>query len=119
MKREAVLELPWPPSGNHQHGRSKRGKTFLTDRAKSYRCDVGWLAKRIDTFGTRKVGLEIHVFPPDRRARDLDNLVKSASDALMHAGIFKDDSQIDDLHVIRGEVRKGDRACLLVRIREL
>lgn len=117
MKRNAVIELPWPPSGNHQHGRSRRGKTHLTDRAKSYRTDVGWLAKQVDTFGTRKIGIDIEAYPPDRRARDLDNLCKSAGDALMHAGVFKDDSQIDDLRIRRMQVHKGGR--LLVRIFEI
>lgn len=117
MKRNSVIELPWPPSGNHQHGRSKTGKTYLTERAKSYRSDVGWLAKKIDTFGTRKIGIDIEVYPPDSRARDLDNLCKSVNDALMHAGVFKDDSQIDDLRIRRIQVRKG--GVLLVRIFEI
>ncbi len=117
MKRSEVIELPWPPSGNHQHGRTKAGKTYLKASTKTYRNDVGWLAKRIDTFGTRRIALHIQVFAPDKRARDLDNLVKSAQDALMHAGVFKDDSQIDDLHVQREQIRKGD-ACLIVRITE-
>lgn len=116
--RSETITLPWPPSGNHQHGRNnKTGKTYLNDRARKYRTDVGWLAKCIDTFGLRRIALHIHAFPPDSRRRDLDNACKSAVDALMHAGVFKDDSQIDDLHILRGPVRKGD-ACLLVKISE-
>lgn len=117
MKRSVTMQLPWPPSGNHQHGRAKTGRTYLTAATKYYRRDVGWLAKCVDTFGTRRIALHITVYPPDARRRDLDNLIKSAQDALQHAGVFKDDSQIDDLHVTRGVVRKGN-AYMVVRITE-
>jgi len=43
-------------------------------------------------------------FPPDRRRRDLDNLLKSVLDALEHAGVYADDSQVDLLVVRRCEV---------------
>ena len=42
-------------------------------------------------------------FPPDRRRRDLDNLLKSTQDSLAHAGVYQDDAQIDLLLVRRRE----------------
>lgn len=39
---------------------------------------------------------------PDLRKRDLDNLLKQTLDALQHAGIFKDDGQIDQILIRRG-----------------
>jgi crossover junction endodeoxyribonuclease RusA len=45
--------------------------------------------------------------PPDKRRRDLDNLGKAACDAMAHVGLYRDDSQIDDWHVIRGEIVQG------------
>ena len=44
------------------------------------------------------------VFPPDKRKRDLDNLLKISIDSLQKAGFFHDDSQIDSLEVHRFEV---------------
>ena len=53
-----------------------------------------------------RVKLDIVANVPDRRRRDLDNILKSMLDAL--AGhIYQDDSQIVDLRIVRGEVVKG------------
>jgi len=48
-------------------------------------------------------------FPPDRRCRDLDNLQKPVLDALEHAGVYEDDSQIDLLVTRRREVVQNGR----------
>jgi len=56
-------------------------------------------------------------FPPDRRRRDLDNLQKSTLDALEHAGLYEDDSQIDLLIARRCEVAPGGK--LIVRMMEM
>lgn len=50
--------------------------------------------------------LEVHIqaFPPDKRRRDLDNVLKVCIDSLQQAGLFEDDSQIDYLLIERKEV---------------
>ena len=55
--------------------------------------------------------------PPDLRRRDLDNLLKPTLDALQHAGVYEDDSQVDLLMTRRGGVVPGGR--LAVRMTEL
>jgi crossover junction endodeoxyribonuclease RusA len=59
--------------------------------------------------------LSIHValYPPDRRKRDLDNVLKSLLDACEHAGCYENDSQIDEIRIVRQEVKK-DGACNIV-----
>jgi crossover junction endodeoxyribonuclease RusA len=47
-------------------------------------------------------------FPPDRRRRDLDNLLKPTLDALQHGGVYEDDSQVDLLVVRRCETDRPD-----------
>jgi crossover junction endodeoxyribonuclease RusA len=47
--------------------------------------------------------LEVYLFPPDNRKRDLDNYMKGLLDAATHARLWIDDSQIDQLHIYRGE----------------
>lgn len=48
-----------------------------------------------------RVALSMDAFPPDRRRRDLDNLLKSTCDSLTYAGVYLDDFQIDLLFVRR------------------
>ena len=43
----------------------------------------------------------INAYPPDKRKRDLDNLIKPVLDALVDYGAIRDDSQVDDLRIQR------------------
>ena len=56
-------------------------------------------------------------FPPDRRRRDLDNLLKPALDALQHAGVYEDDSQVDWL-VARRRAPDRPRGHVEIRVEE-
>jgi len=51
---------------------------------------------------------------PDKRRRDLDNLPKALLDGLTHSGIWDDDSQIDDLRIMRGEIVKGGSVTVVI-----
>jgi crossover junction endodeoxyribonuclease RusA len=46
-----------------------------------------------------KLKVEIEAFRPDKRRRDLDNLLKAVLDGLTHAGVWEDDSNIVDLRI--------------------
>jgi crossover junction endodeoxyribonuclease RusA len=101
------LILPWPPSNNHYWG--SRDKTrFLTARGKQYRVDTLLAVFACNRGAPKplmgKLRLNIVANPPDRRARDLDNLLKAPLDALAKAGVYADDKQIDELTIKRGEV---------------
>jgi len=48
-----------------------------------------------------RIRMCVEVYPPDKRRRDLDNLMKATADSLQHAQVYPDDSQIDDLRIIR------------------
>ena len=102
------LTLPWPPSVNHYYRRV--GPRILISReGREYRKRIcGLLAP--GNGGVRKppsggrIALCMDAFPPDRRRRDLDNLLKSTQDSLAHAGVYQDDSLIDWLLIRRCEV---------------
>lgn len=53
---------------------------------------------------TQRMKVALVLSPPDKRKRDLDNYLKATLDAMTHAGVFVDDSQIDALSIERGEV---------------
>ena len=116
-----VLTLPYPPSINH-YWRHFRGRTVISRGGRTFRDNVCSLLAAGSGNGPRKppmggrIALAMDAFPPDRRRRDIDNLIKSTADSLQHANIYMDDEQIDLLVARRREVVPGGR--LDVRIEE-
>ena len=54
--------------------------------------------------------MDVVLYPPDKKRRDLDNHMKALLDAITHAGLWEDDEQIDQLQIYRGEIVKGGGA---------
>ncbi|GAA4493332.1 RusA family crossover junction endodeoxyribonuclease [Pseudaeromonas paramecii] len=114
------FELPWPPSTNRiWRNVVTRGRpqTLLSTEGRKFRTLAGHYCQLAGVAGkqlTGRLAVELHVQAPDRRGRDLDNVLKATLDALTHAGVWGDDSQIDRLVVTRGEITKGGK--LLVSI---
>ena len=113
------LTLPFPPSVNHYY-RRVGPRTLISREGREYRRAIcGLLAgggpRKPPTGG--RIALAMDAFPPDRRRRDLDNLLKCTQDSLAHAGVFEDDSQIDLLIVRRRRPVKGGKA--VIRVDEL
>jgi Holliday junction resolvase RusA-like endonuclease len=61
-----------------------------------------------------RLALEIEVYPPDNRRRDIDNVQKALLDALQHGGAYHDDSQVVRLEIEKCQPVEGGRT--LVRI---
>lgn len=100
------MALPWPPSMNH-YWRRVGPRTLISREGRTFRRNVCALlagnGPRKPPAGGR-VALAMDAFPPDRRRRDLDNLLKPTLDALEHACVYEDDGQIDVLVVRRRQV---------------
>lgn len=126
MRKAIDLLLPWPPSVNHywvervvqSPGRKPFVAKAIGARGKQFRRDVCRIVqerwpklKPTD----KRVRVTILAIMPDRRKRDLDNILKATKDSLSYAGFWEDDSQVDDLRVIRGIV--GPPGSLLIRIK--
>jgi len=102
------LELPWPPTVNtywRHIATGQRVRVVISARGRAYRqavigAVVGQTHPDRRTVAGR-LAIDIVAFPPDRRKRDLDNLPKAVLDALEAAGVYADDSAIDDLRVRR------------------
>ena len=110
------LILPFPPSVNHYY-RRVGPRTLISREGREYRRVIcGLLAgggfRRPPLDG--RIALGMDAFPPDRRLRDLDNLLKCSQDSLAHAGVFEDDSQIDLLGVARREPVKGGKVVIRI-----
>jgi crossover junction endodeoxyribonuclease RusA len=102
-----LIELPYPPSVNHYWG-SRGNRRFILHRGQEFRASACAIVRAagVPTLGGRLL-VDTVVCPPDRRRRDLDNVHKAMLDALEHAGVYEDDSQIDVLPVWRGAVVPG------------
>ena len=109
MSARLVFELPYPPSVNH-YWRRVGFRTLISRGGRRYRRDVVALLAAGRAAPLRgRLELLVHVFPPDRRRRDLDNLQKAMCDALQHAGVYADDSQIDRIDMRRCAVVPGGK----------
>ena len=102
------LILPYPPSVNtywgfHGHRR------FLTKQAVKFKQLVAntFLSSGQQGLGDARLSIIIRLSPPDRRKRDIDNVIKGLLDALCQAGIFVDDEQFDEVHIHRASIKKG------------
>lgn len=111
-----TITLPWPPSVNH-YWRMWRGRMLVSREGRAYREDVRVL---LAGGGFRKpppggrIALCMDAFPPDRRRRDLDNLLKGVLDAFEHAGVYADDSQIDLLVTRRRAFVSGGKLSVCI-----
>jgi len=119
MTRALHVRLPWPPSTNRTfRSRAYRAKntgrlramTYLSDEGRVYRQEVlrCVLEQGIQrNLLTGRLSVSIVACPPDRRARDLDNLLKSLLDSVRRAGLIRDDCDIDRLEIERWGVVPG------------
>ncbi len=101
-----TFDLPWPPSTN-RYWRKWRNRMVIDTEGREYRTKVAWLADLgLDRCETGRLAVTIEAYPPDKRIRDLDNILKSLLDAMQHAGVYENDSQIDRLTIERKAVEK-------------
>lgn len=101
------LTLPWPPSVNH-YWLKNRTHVYISARGRAYRAEVLASVTNQGRFsGDTRLQVSITAYPPDRRRRDIDNLLKCTLDSLEHAKVFNDDSQVDKLYIERAGVIKG------------
>lgn len=118
---EIKLTLPYPPSINHywQHKAVRSRQTrrwmvikFLSKRAKDFRQlvqnavyeQLGMppkLRQRLAVIVHEHYGPRDEQHEHDGPAQDIDNCLKPLLDALEHGKVFVNDSQVDELLVIK------------------
>ena len=118
-----AVSLPYPPSVNRlwRHVHTKGGcRTYKTDEARRFEATAFLLTKRAIMATERQMiptppyEVSIEVWRPDKRRRDIDNVVKAAIDAVFLA-MGRDDAWVDRLTVWRGEtwIDKTDPRCIV------
>ncbi|EBH6099379.1 RusA family crossover junction endodeoxyribonuclease [Salmonella enterica] len=106
------LTLPFPPSVNTYwrapNKGSLKGRHMVSASGRKYQSEacaaVIEQLRRLPKPSTAPAAVEIILYPPDKRIRDLDNYNKALFDALTHAGVWEDDSQVKRMLVEWGPV---------------
>lgn len=108
------LLLPYPPTVNHYWGQSGKHR-FIGKKGVEFRKAVAeaCLDENVQALDG-PLSVHVALFPPDKRKRDIDNVLKPLLDACEHAGCFWNDNQISELHIARQEVRKGGGCTILI-----
>ena len=126
--RSVSIRLPFPPSINSywiptvlNKGGGHRVFNRISSKGNTFRKIVihDWKKAYPDRKATRaRLSVHIDATMPDKRKRDLDNLLKPLLDAMEHALVFVNDAQIDQLRIDRlpGTHNPG---CVDVTITEL
>lgn len=104
------ITLPWPPSVNNYWLRRPDGKGVrVSAEGVAFRESCMWQVKA-QKAAAGLVGplvVDIVAFMPDKRRRDLDNVLKALLDGLTHSGVWADDSQVVDLRIRRATTIGG------------
>lgn len=111
------LTLPFPPSVNGYWRATSTGMK-ISASGRSFRINafaaVMEQLKRAPQPITVNVEVNVLLFPPDKRHRDLDNYLKALFDSLTHAGVWGDDKQIKRFAVEWGPVTKGGKSEVVI-----
>ena len=108
-------KLPWPPTVNNYYTVWK-GRKIISKKGKQFKKDCAIYIYRLGTQMKGDLQVEISVCMPDKRRRDLDNLLKPILDVLGEYGVYEDDSQISDLRIKKIDGETGD---VLITIKEI
>lgn len=105
MNRQVSIEIPFPPSVNRLY-RTFRGRVLLSKDGRE------WYARNLTLVQKQRAGavfsgrlsVSLEIYPPDKRRRDVDNLLKVTFDVLTKAEVWVDDSLVDELYLKRFQV---------------
>lgn len=120
------IDLPWPPSVNHYYGHRAIGKRvikYVKKEGKVFKAAVKEIIRPAilehcnqHFMKPAKLAVCLHIYPPDRRRRDVDNLNKATLDALEDAGVYDNDCQIEQLMLVRhfDEIVKNGKISMVI-----
>lgn len=111
------------PNSLNNHWSKSRSGVFLSAKGREFRNHVIDIVTKAGYFNLKLNGRLKYTAvycPPDSRIRDLDNFcTKAVFDALKHAGLYEDDTQIDYVCYTRGEKQADKIAKIHIIIEEM
>ena len=110
------ITVPYPPSVNRLWRTNGKGATYSSPAYKAWQKEAQW-AIIGQTRGRKIVGpykMTIHVVRPDKRRRDLGNLEKALSDALVSSGFIEDDCNAERILSEWVPDSEGQPACEVI-----
>ena len=114
-----ILTLPWPPSVNRLW-RAVKGRLIVSAEYRDWKelAATKILVQRRQAnykpLPKGPISIDIGVRCPDKRRRDLDNLIKPALAALVRARVIQDDSDVDELSIWRDKPVSGGQLRLRI-----
>ncbi len=108
-----AISVPLPPTSNHRLV-PIGGRQVKSPEYRAWMNQAAWLIRSQLTAQKHYEALSTEVFVrvavtfPDRRKRDLDNVLKPLNDVLVQAGVIKDDSLIKFQSIYRNAINKED-----------
>lgn len=109
-----MFKLPYPPSVNSLYA-IVRGRKVLSKKGRLYKelvaREIKWTSEPLDG----NIMVDITIWPPDKRRRDIDNVAKALLDSLTYSRLYHDDSQIKKLVIeMMSEVKKDGEVLIKV-----
>ena len=101
--------IPGKPQPKERPRRTPNGTWYTPTKTRNYERMVGMCALDAGVNFKGPVSVQIDIYWPDRRRRDLDNAAKSICDA-MNGIVYSDDSQIQELKITANIDRDNPRA---------
>ncbi len=101
--------LPWPPKELSLNSSAKLRKKISAKKAYRYACWVEALSAKLRDTGVRPLPVKITFHPPDKRARDCDNMIgqfKRGQDGVATA-LCVDDKHFAPEYVFADPIRGG------------
>lgn len=115
--KDVYLNLDFPPTVNSYYGQNKRGIKYVTKKGKAFKKACAELCVQQNAYGLslqERLHVDVILYPPDRRIRDLDNYIKALFDSLTAANVWLDDEQVDSFTPYRGVVIPKGRVSLRI-----
>jgi len=109
------ITLPWPDKGLSPNARLHRMAVAGLRKAYRWHCAMAFIERGGRGTGAAHQHLDIIFHPPDRRRRDLDNMlssIKSGLDGI--ADVIGVDDSLWSLTISRGMVVKGGMVAVII-----